>query len=210
VALATKASVMNDRAIEADLKALEAGVAADPDNVELKAALEARRADRLAEQVLEAQRRVDQNPTDPQLRFELGTALYNSGDHSAAIPHLQQATRNPHIRTKVLLTLSRCFKAKNMFDLAIKTSRTPSPTFTRWTTSKRKSFTKKATSMRKWATRRRPWIASSKSTKSTTATATWPTGWNRPTPDLPTALQTAPFPRGARFYFARSVTVEPS
>jgi tetratricopeptide (TPR) repeat protein len=121
VALATKASVMNDRAIEADLKSLEAAVAADPDNVELKAALQARRADRLAEQVQEAQRRVDQNPTDPQLRFELGTALYNSGDHSAAIPHLQQATRNPHIRTKVLLTLSRCFKAKNMFDLAIKT-----------------------------------------------------------------------------------------
>jgi tetratricopeptide (TPR) repeat protein len=121
VALANKASVMNDRAIEADLKSLEAAVAADPDNVELKAALQARRADRLAEQVQEAQRRVDQNPTDPQLRFELGTALYNAGDHSAAIPHLQQATRNPHIRTKVLLTLSRCFKAKNMFDLAIKT-----------------------------------------------------------------------------------------
>jgi tetratricopeptide (TPR) repeat protein len=120
VALATKASAMNDRAIEADLKKLEAEVAADPNNVELKAALDARRADRLAEQVVEAQRRVDQNPTDPQLRFELGTALYNSGDFSAAIPHLQQATRNPHIRTKVLLTLARCFKAKHMFDLATK------------------------------------------------------------------------------------------
>jgi tetratricopeptide (TPR) repeat protein len=120
VALATKASAMNDRAIEADLKALEAAVAADPDNVELKAALDARRADRLAEQVHEAQRRVDQNPTDPQLRFELGTALYNVGDFSAAIPHLQQATRNPHIRTKVLLLLGRTFKAKGMFDLSIK------------------------------------------------------------------------------------------
>ncbi|MDP3850325.1 MAG: hypothetical protein Q8Q59_07475 [Luteolibacter sp.] len=120
VALATKASVMKDRAIAADLKELEAGVAADPGNEELRAALEARRADRLAEQVLEAQRRVDQNPTDPQLRFELGTALYNSGDHSAAIPHLQQATRNPHIRTKVLLLLGRTFKAKGMFDLSIK------------------------------------------------------------------------------------------
>ena len=120
VALATKASAMNDRAIEADLKALEASVAADPDNEELKAALTARRADRLAEQVQECQRRVDQNPTDPQLRFELGTALYNSGDFSAAIPHLQQATRNPHIRTKVLLTLARCFRSKNMFDLAVK------------------------------------------------------------------------------------------
>lgn len=120
VALATKASAMNDRAIEADLKALEAAVAADPDNVELKAALDARRSDRLAEQVQEAQRRVDQNPTDPQLRFELGTALYNVGDFSAAIPHLQQATRNPHIRTKVLLLLGRTFKAKGMFDLSIK------------------------------------------------------------------------------------------
>jgi len=120
VALATKASAMKDRAIETDLKTLEAGVAADPDNEELKAALEARKADRLAEQVLEAQKRVDQNPTDPQLRFELGSALYHSSDFSAAIPHLQQATRNPHIRTKVLLMLARTFKAKGMFDLAIK------------------------------------------------------------------------------------------
>jgi tetratricopeptide (TPR) repeat protein len=120
VALATKAHAMKDRALETDLKNLEAAVAADPDNAELKAALDARRADRIAEQVQEAQKRVDQNPTDPQLRFELGSALYNSGDHSAAIPHLQQATRNPHIRTKVLLLLARTFRAKGMFDLAIK------------------------------------------------------------------------------------------
>jgi len=120
VALATKASAMKDRAIETDMKMLEAAVAEDPDNAELKAALDARKADRLAEQVLEAQKRVDQNPTDPQLRFELGTALYHSGDFSAAIPHLQQATRNPHIRTKVLLLLGRTFKAKGMFDLSIK------------------------------------------------------------------------------------------
>jgi tetratricopeptide (TPR) repeat protein len=42
------------------------------------------------------------------------------GDYSGAIPHLQQATRNPHIRTKVLLLLGRTFRAKGMFDLAIK------------------------------------------------------------------------------------------
>ena len=120
VALAAKASAMKDRALEGDLKQLEADLAADPENQELKAAFEARRADRLAEQVAEAKRRVDQNPTDPQLRFELGSALYNSGDFSAAIPHLQQATRNPHIRTKVLLLLGRTFKAKGMFDLSIK------------------------------------------------------------------------------------------
>jgi tetratricopeptide (TPR) repeat protein len=121
VALATKAAAMKDKALETDLKNLEAAVAADPENEELKAALAARKADRIAEQVREAQTRVDQNPTDPQLRFELGTALYKAGEYSAAIPHLQQATRNPHIRTKVLLTLARAFRAKGMFDLAIKT-----------------------------------------------------------------------------------------
>jgi len=120
VALATKASAMNDRAIETDLKNLEIAFAADPTNEELKAALDARKAERLAEQVVEAQKRVDQNPTDPQLRFELGSALYHSGDLSGAIPHLQQATRNPHIRTKVLLMLARTFRAKGMSDLAIK------------------------------------------------------------------------------------------
>jgi tetratricopeptide (TPR) repeat protein len=120
VALAAKASAMNDRAIDMDLKNLEAAAAADPTNLELKTALEARQADRLAEQIQEAQRRVDQNPTDPQLRFDLGNALYNAGDFSAAIPHLQQATRNPHVRTRVLLLLGRTFKAKGMFDLSIK------------------------------------------------------------------------------------------
>jgi tetratricopeptide (TPR) repeat protein len=120
VALAAKSSAMKDRSIDFDLKSLQSAVAEDPDNVDLRNALEARLADRLAEQVQDAQRRVDQNPTDPQLRFELGTALYNSGDLSGAIPHLQQATRNPYIRTKVLLLLGRTFKAKGMFDLSIK------------------------------------------------------------------------------------------
>ncbi len=120
VALATKAAAMNDRALEFDMKNLEVAAAADPENAELKAALDARKSDRLIEQVQEAQKRVDQNPTDPQLRFELGTALYKAGEYSAAIPHLQQATRNPHIRTKVLLTLARAFRAKGMFDLAVK------------------------------------------------------------------------------------------
>ena len=75
---------------------------------------------RTSEQVKEAQQRVDRNPTDPQIRYELGLALYNAGKHSEAIPHLQQATRNPHIRTRVLLLLGRTFRAKNMHDLAIK------------------------------------------------------------------------------------------
>jgi tetratricopeptide (TPR) repeat protein len=120
VALSNKAMAMNDRAIEQQMKDLETAAAADPNNAELQAQLEQSRTSRRAEQVDEAKKRVDQNPTDPQLRFELGNALYAIGDYSAAIPHLQQATRNPHIRTKVLLLLGRTFRAKGMFDLAIK------------------------------------------------------------------------------------------
>jgi tetratricopeptide (TPR) repeat protein len=120
IALANKAAVMRDHALEHELKMLEEALAADPDNVELQGQLAASRAARLREQVMEAQQRMEQNPTDPQLRFELGKVLYRSGDFTGAIPHLQQATRNPHIRTRVLLMLGRTFRAKNMHDLAIK------------------------------------------------------------------------------------------
>jgi tetratricopeptide (TPR) repeat protein len=120
VALATKAAAMNDRAIESDLEQLGAALQADPDNEELRQALYQRRSDRIAEQIQECQQRVEGNPTDPHLRYELGTVLYRAGDYNAAIPHLQQATRNPHIRTKVLLMLALCFKEKNMYDLAVK------------------------------------------------------------------------------------------
>ncbi len=120
IALSTKSAQMRDRALETELKALEVAVAANPEDVQLAEQLAQNRSLRLAEQVAEAKGRVDQNPTDPQLRFELGYALYRSGEFTAAIPHLQQATRNPHIRTKVLLLLGRTFRSKNMFDLAIK------------------------------------------------------------------------------------------
>jgi tetratricopeptide (TPR) repeat protein len=120
IALETKAAAMKDKALDVEMKTLEAGVAADPENEELKSALDRRKSERLETQIEDCQKRVDQNPTDPQLRFELGNALYHAGDYSAAIPHLQQATRNPHIRTKVLLLLGRTFKAKGMFDISIK------------------------------------------------------------------------------------------
>lgn len=120
IALATKAAAMKDLALESDLAKLDAAVTADPDNEELRAQLEARRQERRVEKVRESKERVDHNPTDPQLRYELGRALYDAGDHSGAIPHLQQATRNPHIRTKVLLLLAQAFKAKSMFDIAVK------------------------------------------------------------------------------------------
>lgn len=119
-ALKSKGRQMSDKHIATQMASLQAAVDADPDNAELRAQLDEVLQARALEMVANAKQRVDENPTDPQLRFELGTALFNAGDHSAAIPHLQQAKTNPHIRTKVLLLLGRTFKAKSMFDLALK------------------------------------------------------------------------------------------
>jgi tetratricopeptide (TPR) repeat protein len=119
-ALKSKGRQMSDKHIATQMASLQAAVDADPDNAVLRAQLDEVLQARALEMVANAKQRVDENPTDPQLRFELGTALFNAGDHSAAIPHLQQAKTNPHIRTKVLLLLGRTFKAKSMFDLALK------------------------------------------------------------------------------------------
>ena len=120
VALENKAVYMKDKAAEFQLDELRQTMEANPDDEDIRNQYESLMVERASSQVTEAQDRVDRNPTDPQVRYELGLALYNSGNHSDAIPHLQQATRNPHIRTRVLLLLGRTFRAKNMHDLAIK------------------------------------------------------------------------------------------
>jgi tetratricopeptide (TPR) repeat protein len=119
-ALKLKAGQIGDRVANEAIKEIEAQLEVDPNNDELRARVESAKQLRAKESVLEAEKRVEQNPTDPQLRFELGSALYSAGQYSDAIPHLQQATRNPHIRTRVLLTLARAFDGKAMYDLAIK------------------------------------------------------------------------------------------
>lgn len=120
VALKNKANEVKDRAAEKYIKDVEAAAAADPDNAELQTQLAEIQQARIAERLEECKLRVEQNPTDPKMRYDLGLAHYDAGDFSEAIPHLQQATRNPHIRTKVLLLLGRTFDAKGMTDLSIK------------------------------------------------------------------------------------------
>ena len=111
---------MKDKANDYTITQLEEAAAADPDNAELQAQLKEAKSGRVSERLVECQQRVDQNPTDPKLRYDLGQAFYDAEQYSEAIPHLQQATRNPHIRTKVLLLLGRTFNAKGMMDLSIK------------------------------------------------------------------------------------------
>lgn len=69
--------------------------------------------------ISEAKRRVERNPTDLQLRYELGERLVDAGQYTEAIPELQQAKRNPNARLKAMNLLGKCFSEKGMLDMAI-------------------------------------------------------------------------------------------
>lgn len=121
VSMQRKVDQIRDKVQDRELERMEADIAAnpdDPENAEKRARIDAIRQERAQQLVAEAKARADRNPTDKALRFELGQAYFNAGMHTEAIPELQQAKSNPHIRTKAMLLLGRCFERKNMNDLA--------------------------------------------------------------------------------------------
>lgn len=120
--LEAKVHKLQDRIEEISIARLKAELEGDPNSPDSEekrqniGQLERSRSERL---VVAARERVDRNPTDPQLRFELGTHLYNAGHTREAIPELQRAKANPHIRHKAMLMLARCYGAAKMFDLSL-------------------------------------------------------------------------------------------
>jgi tetratricopeptide (TPR) repeat protein len=83
---------------------------------ELKAAKK-KRAEILIE---DARKRVERNPTDLQLRFELGEHLMNAGQYRDALPELQRARQNPNARLRAMNLLGLCYRELGMLDLAMK------------------------------------------------------------------------------------------
>ena len=79
--------------------------------------LKKRRAEILID---DARRRVEKNPADLQLRFELGEHLMNAGCPREALPELQRARQNPNSRLKAMNALGCCYRALGMLDLAAK------------------------------------------------------------------------------------------
>ncbi len=76
---------------------------------------------KLAEILVEdARKRVGRNPTDLQLRFELGEHLVNACRFREALPELQRARQNPNARLKAMNLLGRCYSELGMLDLAMK------------------------------------------------------------------------------------------
>jgi len=120
-ALKRRIELLKDRASEDELLKLEEEIAAAPDSSEKQEkqeALNRKRAERSQVMIEEARERVRKNPTDRKLRFELGEHLYHVEDYSEAIPELQQAKSNPHLRIRAMLLLGRCFSQKSMYDMA--------------------------------------------------------------------------------------------
>ncbi len=70
--------------------------------------------------ITDARRRIERNPTDLQLRFELGELLVRAGQYSDAIEQLQRARQNPNARIKAMRFLGQCYREKGMLDLAAK------------------------------------------------------------------------------------------
>ena len=68
----------------------------------------------------DARKRLERNPTDLQLRFELGEHLVNAGRFREAVPELQRARQNPHARLKAMNLLGRAYSELGMLDLAAK------------------------------------------------------------------------------------------
>jgi len=82
--------------------------------------LEAAKAKRAEILIADARERAARNPTDLQLRFELGEHLVSARRFREAVPELQRARPNPHARLKAMNLLGCCYSELGMLDLATK------------------------------------------------------------------------------------------
>ena len=83
-------------------------------------ALAAAKKERAELLIGEARKRAERNPTDLQVRYELGEHLLEAGQFREALPELQRARQNPNARVKSMNLLGRCYRELGMLDLAAK------------------------------------------------------------------------------------------
>ena len=103
VALQRKVEIIRDKVQDKKIEEFERDIEANPSapDIEDKRAQVAEiRRQRSGVVIGEAKTRVDRNPTDKTLRYELGQAYFGAGMYTEAIPELQQAKSNPNILPK--------------------------------------------------------------------------------------------------------------
>jgi tetratricopeptide (TPR) repeat protein len=120
-ALVRKASDLRIKQFDNSIASLEQFLAASADSVDAAryaSQLEEMKRQRAEFSLDEAKKRVERNPTDLQLRFELGEILISLGNYKDAISELQRARQNPNVRLRAMNLLGRCYTERGMFDLA--------------------------------------------------------------------------------------------
>jgi tetratricopeptide (TPR) repeat protein len=122
--IARKCSDLGFKKMERRMKVLEDWLAqVDPNDPEARPfadELADLRRQRASSSLEVAKKRVADNPTDLQLRYELGETLIKAGQFTEAIQELQRAKQNPNVRLKAMNLLGQCYVEKNMLDLAVK------------------------------------------------------------------------------------------
>src|SRR5437773_3231380 len=120
--LARKVSDLKIKCLEREIAAHEEFLSShnEPDELHAKKSqqLKAAKAKRAEILIDDARERVARNPTDLQLRFELGENLFDAGRFREAISELQRARQNPHARLKAMNLLGCCYSELEMLDLA--------------------------------------------------------------------------------------------
>jgi len=122
VTLAQKISDLRVRQMDRQIAELEEFIShSSPESAHEKMATVADVKKRRAELLIDdARKRMEQNPADLQLRFELGEHLMNAGRPREALPELQRARQNPKARLKAMNALGCCYRELGMLDLAAK------------------------------------------------------------------------------------------
>ena len=93
----------------------------NPFDPEHAAQVEKIKAEKLAFQVAECQKRVEKYPTDLAIRYEMGVLYFQTGKIGEAIQEFQKSQGNPYKRLVSMSYLAQCFAKRKMFDLAART-----------------------------------------------------------------------------------------
>jgi tetratricopeptide (TPR) repeat protein len=122
LSLAQKISDLRVQQMDRQIAELEEFISQNsPERAHEKMAAVAEVKKRRAEILIDdARKRVEQDPADLQLRFELGEHLMNAGRQREAVPELQRARQNPKARLKAMNALGCCYRELGMLDLAAK------------------------------------------------------------------------------------------
>jgi tetratricopeptide (TPR) repeat protein len=109
-----------DRRIQAEERSLAERPVKDADFFVRTDQLARAKTERAQILIEETRSRIDHNPADLQLRYELGEHLTAAGRYREALPELQRARQNPNARLKAMNLLGRCYRELGMLDLAVR------------------------------------------------------------------------------------------